>query len=258
MRMAGKRGLVFGVANARSIAWGCARAMHAEGARVALSYEGERNRKIVERKLAPEIGAPLTAPCDATDDASVKRCVDAAAEAMGGLDFVVHSMAYADGKELQAGVAGTSRQGFLDAMSVTAYSLIAVAAAARPHMSQGGALTTVTYLGGDRVCVGYNLLGVAKAALQAEVRYLAHELGPEGIRVNAISSGPVRTLSSMTLPSFKEMFARRAEDSPLRANTTIEDVGAAAVYLSGEGAANVTGTILFVDGGYNIMGTFER
>jgi len=249
----GKLALVAGVANRRSIAWAIAQALHGAGATVAFTYQGERIEKGV-RDLAASIGSELVVPCDVRSDADVERAIDDVATGLGGLDLLVHSIAFAQAHDLQGRFVDTKRDDFWLALDVSAYSLVAMTRAAAPLMAErgGGSILTMTYLGGERAVPRYNVMGVAKAALDASVRYLASDLGPDNIRVNAISAGPVRTLAGRSIPGFTAMEEIVAERSPLRRNIDVGDVGAAAVYLLG--AENVTGTTAYVDGGYHMMG----
>jgi len=253
--MEGKRAAVFGVANDHSIAWAIARRLHVEGAELALTYPNEAIEKRV-RPLAESIGTDLVLPCDVSDDAQIEAVFGALAERWsGGLDAVVHSLAFAGRDELKGRFLETSRQGFHLALDVSAYSLVAMARAAEPLLAaRRGSLITMTYYGAEKVFPHYNVMGVAKATLETCVRYLAADLGPAGIRVNAISAGPLRTLSSAGISGFKTMLHYHEERSPLRRNIAAEEVAAAALYLCGDGASGVTGEVLHVDGGYNVMG----
>jgi enoyl-[acyl-carrier protein] reductase I len=253
--MEGKRAAVFGVANDHSIAWAIARRLHVEGAELALTYPNEAIEKRV-RPLAESIGTDLVLPCDVSDDAQIEAVFGALAERWShGLDAVVHSLAFAGRDELKGRFLETSRQGFHLALDVSAYSLVAMARAAEPLLAaRRGSLITMTYYGAEKVVPHYNVMGVAKAALETCVRYLAADLGPAGIRVNAISAGPLRTLSSAGISGFKTMLHYHEERAPLRRNINAEEVAAAALYLCGDGASGVTGEVLHVDGGYNVMG----
>ncbi len=255
-RFSGKRGLVLGVANRRSIAWGIARRLADEGARLAFTYQGERIEKSV-RELAETVDSPLVTECDVRSDGDVERVVAETAEAFGGgLDVLVHSVAFADARDLEGRFTDTPRERYWLALDISAYSLIACARAAEPLMEAagGGAIMTMTYLGGERAVPHYNVMGVAKAALDASVRYLAWDLGPKNIRVNAVSAGPVRTLAARSIHGFPVMEEIVEERSPLRRNIDAEDVGAAAAYLLSDAARSVTGTTLYVDSGYHAMG----
>lgn len=248
----GKRALVFGVANDRSIAWAIARQLHEHGATVGLSYAMPELRRRVE-PLARSIASPLIEKCDVSNDEEIGAFFAIADEQLGTIDIVVHAIAYADRKDLQGAFSATSRDGFHRAMDVSVYSLVALAREARSRMPAGSSIITITYYGGQKVAPNYNVMGVAKAALESATRYLAAELGPQGIRVNAISAGPVRTLSAQGVTGFRHAHSVYANASPLRRNIDANDVGGAAVWLCSEMARNVTGDIVFVDGGYNIM-----
>ncbi len=253
---AGKRGLVLGVANRRSIAWAIARRLAGEGAELAFTYQGGRLEQGV-RELAATVSSPLVTPCDVRSDEDVARVLREVGGAFrGSLDFVVHSVAYAAAEDLEGRFTDTPRERFWLALDVSAYSLVAVAKAAEPLLEAGGggSILTMTYLGGERAVPHYNVMGVAKAALDASVRYLAWELGEKNIRVNAVSAGPVRTLAARSIAGFGTMEAIVEERAPLRRHIEADDVGAAAAYLLSDGARNVTGTTLYVDSGYHAMG----
>ncbi len=252
----GKRGLVLGVANKRSIAWAIAKRLAAAGAELAFTYQGERIEKSV-RELAESISAPFVTECDVRSDEDVARVfreVGAAFE--GGLDLLVHSVAFAAAEDLEGRFTDTPRDRFWMALDVSAYSLVACARAAEPLMEArgGGSILTMTYLGGERAVPHYNVMGVAKATLDASVRYLAWDLGQKNIRVNAISAGPVRTLAARSIAGFPTMEAIVEERSPLHRHIDADDVGAAAAYLLSDAARNVTGTTMYVDSGYHAMG----
>jgi enoyl-[acyl-carrier protein] reductase I len=252
----GKRGVVFGVANRRSIAWAIAQRLADGGAQLAFTYQGERIAETV-RGLAEGVGSPLVTECDVRSDADVERVFGEVGETFGGeLDLLVHSVAFADAADLEGRFADTSRDSFWLALDVSAYSLVAVARAAEPLMEAagGGAIMTMTYLGGERAVPHYNVMGVAKAALDASVRYLAWDLGPKNIRVNAVSAGPVRTLAARAIPGFPTMESIVQERAPLHRNIEADDVGAAAAFLLSDAASNVTATTLYVDSGYHSMG----
>lgn len=253
--MTGKAGLVIGVANQSSIAWAITERLAAEGAHVGLTFAAPNLERRV-RGLAARLGIQMVMPCNVNEDAEIDAACAELARVHGGIDFVVHAVAFAPGDELAAGVIGTSRAGFLDTMEVSAYSLVALARGARPFFRPGASMLTLTYIGSDRVCSGYNVMGVAKAALEAICRYLATDLGPEGVRVNAISAGPIRTSAAIGLPNFQEMLAKRASQSPTQRNVTQEDVANTAVFLLGDHSRGTTGSVVWVDGGYNIMGTW--
>jgi enoyl-[acyl-carrier protein] reductase I len=253
---AGRRGLVFGVANKRSIAWAIARRLAAGGAQLAFTYQGERIEKNV-RELAESVSSPLVTECDVRSDADLARVFEEAGAAFGAeLDLLVHSVAYAAAEDLEGRFTDTPRDRFWLALDVSAYSLVAAARAAEPLMEAagGGSILTMTYLGGERAVPHYNVMGVAKAALDASVRYLAWDLGQKNIRVNAISAGPVRTLAARSIAGFPTMEAIVEERAPLHRRIDADDVGAAAAYLLSDDARNVTGTTLYVDSGYHAMG----
>lgn len=252
----GKVALIFGVANDRSIAWGIAQAFFREGARLGISYAGEALEKRV-RPLAPLVGCDFVEPCDVADDEQIQRIAQKAANHFGKIDILVHAIAFANREELNGPYYNTSRAGFHLAMDISVYSFTALAQAFQPYIPAGGALLTLTYYGSEKVAPHYNVMGVAKAALEASVRYLAYDFGQQGVRVNAISAGPIRTLAAAGVSGFKEMYKRYAEVAPLRAHVTIEDVGNAAVFLCSDLAAKTTGEVLFVDSGYNILGIPE-
>jgi enoyl-[acyl-carrier protein] reductase I len=252
----GKRGLVLGVANRRSIAWAIARRLAEGGAQLAFTFQGERIEKNV-RELAESIGAPLVSDCDVRSDEDIARVFAEVGEAFGGqLDLLVHSVAFAAAEDLEGRFTDTPRDRFWLALDVSAYSLVAAARAAEPLMEAagGGSVVTMTYLGGERAVPHYNVMGVAKAALDSSVQYLAWDLGQKNIRVNAISAGPVRTLAARSIAGFPTMEAIVQERAPLRRPIDADDVGAAAAYLLSDDARNVTGTTLYVDSGYHAMG----
>src|SRR5581483_7208243 len=253
---AGKRALVLGVANRRSIAWAIARELAAGGARLAFTYQGERIERSV-RELAATVDSALVTECDVRSDDDLARVFAEVGEAFDGeLDILVHSVAFAAAEDLEGRFTDTPRDRFWLALEVSAYSLVACARAAEPLMERagGGAIVTMTYRGGERAVPHYNVMGVAKAALDASVRYLAWDLGRKNIRVNAISAGPVRTLAARSIAGFPTMEAIVEERSPLRRHVSADDVGAAAAYLLSDAAANVTATTLYVDSGYHSMG----
>jgi enoyl-[acyl-carrier protein] reductase I len=249
----GKTALIFGVANDHSIAWGIARALHDEGATVGFSSVESLIEKRV-RPLAASIGSTFVEPCDVQDDAQIRAVFEKWATEHDSLDILVHALAFAKREDLEGGFVETSREGFALALDVSAYSLVALAREARPLLRPGSSILTLTYYGAEKVVANYNVMGVAKAALEASVRYLAADLGPVGIRVNAISAGPVRTLAAAGISGFKRMYGSFAEVAPLRANITPEDVGRSAVYLASDLSNAVTGEVLYVDGGFNIVG----
>jgi enoyl-[acyl-carrier protein] reductase I len=255
-RFEGKRGLVLGVANKRSIAWAIAKRLAEEGAQLAFTYQGERIEKGV-RDLAESVSSPLVTECDVRSDDDVERVVREAGETFGGqLDLLVHSVAYAAAEDLEGRFTDTPRDRFWMALDVSAYSLVATARAAEPLMEAagGGSILTMTYLGGERAVPHYNVMGVAKAALDASVRYLAWDLGQKNVRVNAVSAGPVRTLAARSIHGFPTMEAIVEERAPLHRPIDADDVGTAAAYLLSDEARNVTGTTLYVDSGYHAMG----
>ncbi len=255
-RFEGKRGLVLGVANKRSIAWAIAQRLAGEGAQLAFTYQGERIEKSV-RELADSVSSPLVTECDVRSDEDVARVVQEAGEAFGGqLDILVHSVAYAAAEDLEGRFTDTPRDRFWMAIDVSAYSLVACARAAEPFMEAagGGSIVTMTYLGGERAVPHYNVMGVAKAALDASVRYLAWDLGQKNVRVNAVSAGPVRTLAARSIANFPTMEAIVEERAPLHRHIDADDVAAGAAYLLSDEADNVTGTTLYVDSGYHVMG----
>ena len=252
----GKRGLVLGVANRRSIAWAIAQSLAEGGAKLAFTYQGERIEKNV-RELAESVESPLVTACDVRADEDVDRLFAEVGEAFGGqLDLLVHSVAFADARDLEGRFTDTPRDRYWLALDVSAYSLVACARAAEPLMEAagGGSILTMTYLGGERAVPHYNVMGVAKATLDASMRYLAWDLGEKDIRVNAVSAGPVRTLAARSIAGFPTMEAIVEQRSPLRRNIEAEDVGAAAAWLLSDEAKNVTGTTLYVDSGYHAMG----
>ncbi len=249
----GKTAMIFGLANKRSIAWGITQAFHQNGARLGISYAGAVLERRV-RPLAEQVGCTFVESCDVASDEEIQQTAQKAAAEFGGIDILVHSIGYADRDELQGPFYNTSREGFRLAMDISVYSLTALAKAFQPVMRPGGAILTLTYYGAEKVAPGYNVMGVAKAALEASVRYLAYDFGPAGVRVNAISAGPIRTLAAAGVSGFKTMYSKFNEIAPLRQHVDIEDVGGAAVYLCSDLAAKVTGQVLFVDSGYNILG----
>ena len=254
MLLEGKTGLIMGVANKRSIAWGIAQSAERAGARLVLTYQNDRLGENVQ-KLAPELTNPLLLPCDVQNDDEIDRLMESIQNAVGGLDFVVHALAFAPREFLTGLYADTSREAFRIALDVSAYSLVAVARRAAPLMKdRDGSIMTLTYLGSERVVPGYNVMGVAKAALEASVRYLANDLGPDGIRVNAISAGPVRTLASSAVSGITGMVKMHAEKAPLRRPTETSEVGDTALFLASALSRGITGEVIYVDGGYNVLG----
>jgi enoyl-[acyl-carrier protein] reductase I len=249
----GKRVLVFGIANERSIAWGIAQALHAQGASFIFTYAGEALEKRV-RPLAEEVGAEMVIPCDVGDDASVAACFDQVSAHWDGVDVLVHSIGYALREELDGRFVDTSREGFRIAHDISVYSLVLLSRHALPLLkARAGNVLTLTYYGAEKVVPNYNVMGVAKAALESAVRYLAADLGPEGIRVNAISAGPIKTLAASGVRNFKLLMASAAEKTPLRRNVTTQDVGNAAVFLCSELGGGVTGEVMYVDNGFNVV-----
>ena len=251
--MVGKRGLIMGVANDRSIAWGIAQAIAAQGGEVAFTYQGEALEKRV-RPLAESLGSSLVVPCDVADDADMDAAFGAVEKAWGGMDFLVHAIGFADKQYLRGRYLDTPRDAFLQAMDISCYSFVAVGRRAAALMKPGGAQLTLSYLGAERVTPHYNVMGVAKAALEASVRYMATDLGEAGIRVNAISAGPIKTLAASGIGDFRYILKWNQYNSPLRRNVTIEDVGGAGLYLLSDLAAGVTGEVHHVDSGYHIVG----
>ena len=251
----GKRALIFGVASKRSIAWGIARAMHAQGAEIALTYQNERLRSRVE-KLAAEVGATICLECDVASDVQIDAAFGELVRDWGNLDICVHAIAFAPREALQGDLAAnTTRDGFRIAHDVSAYSFVGVGQAARRLMQgRNGALLTLTYLGAQRVVPNYNLMGLAKASLEASVRYLASALGPEGIRVNAISAGPIRTLAAAGISDFRKFLEYARSVAPLGRNVDIDEVGNVAAFLCSDLASGVTGEITYVDAGFNVIG----
>ena len=251
--MAGKRGLILGVANNRSIAWGIAKACHAQGAQIALTYQGDALKKRVV-PLAAELGSEIVLPCDVTDTASMDAVFAEIAAKWGKLDFLVHAIAYADKAELDGRYVDTTEGNFTKSLMISCYSFTALAQRAEKLMSPGGSLLTLTYYGAEKVMPHYNVMGVAKAALEASVRYLAADLGKNGIRVNAISAGPIKTLAASGISDFRYILRWNEYNSPLRRTVTIEDVGGAGLYLLSDLSRGVTGEIHHVDSGYHVQG----
>ena len=251
--MAGKRGLIMGLANDRSLAWGIAKKLGEHGAELAFSYQGEALERRV-RPLAESLGAARLIDCDVSDMAALDRAFDKLAAEWATLDFVVHAIGFSDKSELRGKFVDTSLDNFLLTMNVSAYSFVAVAKRARAMMPDGGSLLTLTYYGAEKVVPHYNVMGVAKAALEASVKYLAMDLGPEGIRVNAISAGPIKTLAASGIGDFRYILKWNELNSPMRRNVTIDDVGGAGLYLLSDLASGVTGEVHHVDAGYNVIG----
>jgi enoyl-[acyl-carrier protein] reductase I len=250
--MEGKRGLVMGVANDHSIAWGIARAIHAQGGEAAFTYQGDGQFKRL-KPLAASIGSTIVLPCDVESDEQIDAVFAALKREWGGIDFVVHAVAFSDRAELKSRYVNTSRENFLHSLSISCYSFTAIARRAIALMKPGGSLLTLSYLGAGKVTPNYNVMGVAKAGLEASVRYLAADLGREGIRVNAISAGPMRTLAGSVIGESRSVFRWNKHFSPLRKSVELDHVGNAALYLLSDMSAAVTGEIHFVDAGFNIV-----
>ncbi len=249
----GRKALIFGVANDHSIAWGIAQALHAEGAEIGFSsIESLIDKRV--RPLAESLGSSFVEPCDVQRDEDIERVFARWGETHDRLDILVHALAFAKREELTGRFVDTSRDGFALAQDVSAYSLVGLTRAALPHLGRGSSILTLTYYGAEKVVPNYNVMGVAKASLEASVRYLAADLGPDGIRVNAISAGPVRTLAAAGIGGFKKMYGEFADVAPLRSNITIEDVGRTAVYLASDLSSAVTGEVIYVDGGFSVLG----
>ncbi|MCG8361285.1 MAG: SDR family oxidoreductase [Kiloniellales bacterium] len=251
--MAGKRGLVMGVANDHSIAWGIATSLRRHGAELAFTYQGEAFGKRV-KPLAASLGSDLVVPCDVESDADIERTFDALNDRWQGLDFVVHAIAFSDKAELRGRYIDTTRGNFARTLGISCYSFTAVAQRAAPLMGEGGSLVTLSYLGAQRVTPSYNVMGVAKAALEASVRYLSVDLGPKGVRVNAISAGPMRTLAGSAISDARFVYSWNRTHAPLARSVLLEEVGSAGLYLASDLSLGVTGEIHNVDAGYNIVG----
>lgn len=251
--MAGKRGLVMGVANDRSIAWGMAQCLHNHGAELAFTFQGEAFERRV-RPLAESLGSDQVHSCDVSQDADIAAVFENVGQAWGGLDFVVHAIAYSDKEELKGRYLDTTRQNFAKTMAISCYSFTSVARHAAPLMKEGGSLLTLTYLGAERVTPNYNVMGVAKAALESSTRYLAMDLGPRGIRVNALSAGPMRTLAGSAIADARFVYRWSRDQAPLRRNLLPEEVGSAGLYLLSPLSSGVTGEVHHVDAGYNTIG----
>ena len=248
-----KIGMIFGVANKRSIAWACAEAAAAHGAKLAFTYQGERLKENVE-KLAADLPDSLIVPCDVTDQEQVQAAFAAVKKKYGRLDFLIHSIAFAPREALEGEFVATTREAFTTALEISAYSLTQLALAASPLMTDGGSIVTMSYYGADKVVMNYNVMGVAKAALESSVRYLAADLGKNNIRVNAISAGPINTLSARGVKNMGSLLGYVGEKSPLKRNVTAAEVGNTALFLVSDLASGITGETIFVDCGYNIMG----
>jgi len=251
--MAGKRGLIMGVANERSIAWGITKALHEQGAEIAFTYQGDALEKRV-RPLAESVGSDFVLPCDVTDEASVEATFKAIEEKWGKIDFLVHAIAFSDKNELDGMYLDTSRENFLRTMDISVYSFTAVAKKAAPLMKDGGSMLTLTYYGAERVMPHYNVMGVAKAALEASVRYLANDVGKMGIRVNAISAGPIKTLAASGIGDFRYILKWNELNAPLKRNVTTDEVGGAGLFLLSDMGSAVTGEVMHVDCGYHTVG----
>ncbi|UFN49875.1 enoyl-ACP reductase FabI [Roseomonas sp. OT10] len=251
--MAGKRGLVMGVANDRSIAWAIARAVAAQGAELAFTYQGEALEKRV-RPLAASVGSDMVMPCDVADDASMDAAFEAVRERWGRLDFLVHAIGFADKNFLRGRYLDTPREAFLQALDISCYSFVAVGRRAAALMDKGGSLLTLTYLGAERVMPHYNVMGVAKAALEASVRYMAADLGTDGVRVNAISAGPIKTLAASGIGDFRYILKWNQYNAPMRRNVGLDEVGGAGLYMLSDLSGGVTGEVHHVDCGYHVVG----
>lgn len=249
----GKNALVFGLANERSIAWGITQALHREGAQIGISYAGQALERRV-KPLAEKIGCTWVEECDVSKDGHIAAVAEKAAQAFGQVDVLVHSIAFAGRDELTGPFYNTTREGFRTAMDISVFSFVALARAFQPILRPGTSLMCMTYYGSVKVAPHYNVMGVAKAALEASTRYLAYDFGPQGVRVNAISAGPIRTLAAAGVDGFRDMYKHFADISPMRENVTIEDVGDAAVFLASDLSRHITGDVLYVDSGFNIMG----
>jgi enoyl-[acyl-carrier protein] reductase I len=251
--MEGKRGLIMGVANDRSIAWGIAKAVAEAGAEVAFTFQGEALERRV-RPLAASVNSKIILPCDVADDASIDAAFDAIRSSWGNLDFVVHAIAYSDKEQLKGRYVETTRQNFAQTLDISCFSFTAVCARAQSMMPNGGSLLTLSYFGAERVMPHYNVMGVAKAALEASVRYLAADLGPQNVRVNAISAGPIKTLAASGIGDFRHILRWNELNAPLKRNITIDEVGGAGLYLLSDLSRGVTGELHHVDAGYNVVG----
>ena len=251
--MTGKRGLIMGLANDKSIAWGIAKALSGAGAELAFSYQGDALKKRVD-PLAAQLGSNIVLPCDVSDETSLDTLFEGLKAEWGGLDFVVHAIGFSDKNELRGRYVDTSKDNFLMSMDISVYSFTAVAQRASAMMNEGGSLLTLTYYGAEKVMPHYNVMGLAKSALEASVRYIAEDLGKDGIRCNAISAGPIKTLAASGIGDFRYIMKWNELNSPLRRNVTIDDVGGSALYLLSDLGAGVTGEVLHVDAGYHVVG----
>jgi len=249
-----KFGIIFGVANKRSIAWATAQALHGAGARLAFTYQGDRLKENVESLTNEAMSGSLLLPCDVTKQEEVDETFKRVGKEFGRLDFLIHSIAYAPREALGGEYLDTSREAFLTALEISAYSLAQLARAATPLMTEGGSIVCMTYYGAEKVVAGYNVMGVAKAALEASTRYLANDLGPRNIRINAISAGPIQTLSARGVSDFSTMLKHHSERAPLRRNVEAREVGNAALFLCSSMSSAITGEVIYVDCGYSIMG----
>ncbi len=248
----GKKALIVGVANERSLAWAIAQHLHQGGAELGFTFQGEALERRV-RPLAESVGSKFVQPLNVTDDAQIEQTFEKLKEQWGTIDILIHSVAFANREDLEGRFVNTSRAGFSMALDISAYSLVALARAAEPMMSAGGTILTLSYYGAEKVVPNYNVMGVAKAALEASVRYLAYDLGPKKIRVNAISAGPVKTLAAAGIRDFRTMLSAAAEKTPLRENINQDDVGALGAFLCGPGGTHITGATMYVDSGAHIL-----
>lgn len=254
LSLAGKKALIMGVANDKSIAWGIAQQLHKAGATLGFTYAGDALKKRVE-PLAAEVGSTFVHPCDVADDTAIAALADTVKASWGQVDMVVHAIAFSDKDELRGRFMNTTKANFATTLDVSCYSLIAVAKALHPVMAPGGSLLTLTYYGAEKVVPNYNVMGVAKAALEASVRYLAADWGPDGLRVNALSAGPIRTLAASGIGDFRKMLSYTEANAPLRRNVSLEDVGKTALWLLSDLGSGVTGDVVHVDSGFHAMGT---
>lgn len=254
MLLHGKKALIMGLANNKSIAYGIARAFRDNGAEIALTWPGEAIKKRVD-PLAEELGAAFTMPCDVTKDEEITAAARTLGEKWGSFDILVHAVAFANREDLQGKYINTSREGFALALDISAYSLVAASRAFAPLLNENGSVITLTYYGAEKVVTNYNVMGVAKAALEASVRYLAYDLGEKGVRINAISAGPIKTLAASGIGGFNRILNHIDKHSPLHRNVTIEDVGSAALFLASDCGAAISGQTIYVDSGYCISGT---